>query len=123
MSTISFPNMFNINRNTMTTQISYGVQSISESLKSLLSTNPGELLGDPQYGCGMRLKLFDIKSDINITELRNIIYESIKKYIPQIIVNHTDIQFYSNPDNNKYKITIAYKILKINESQFFEMVL
>ena len=123
MSTLSFPNMFDINRNIMTTKISYGVQSISESLKSLLSTNPGELLGDPRYGCGLQLKLFDIKSDINITELKNIVYEAIKRYIPQIIVNHTDIAFYSNSDNNKYKITISYKISTTNESQYFEMVL
>ena len=53
MNTISFPHMFNKNRYTLSTSLSYDYQSTNESLKSLLLTNPGELLGDPAYGCGL----------------------------------------------------------------------
>lgn len=122
MSNISFPKMFNKNKNNVIIN-KYDInKSIHESLTSLLSTNPGELLGDPQYGCGLKNKLFDIKNYLNTTELRNIITISINKYIPQILVNESDIQIYSNDNNSAYKINIKYKLKNNFNSNEFEII-
>ena len=59
MNTISFPKMFDVNSNKLSTNLSYNYQSIHESLTSLMLTNPGELLGDPAYGCEIRQQLLD----------------------------------------------------------------
>lgn len=123
MNTISFPKMFDVNSNKLSTNLSYNYQSIHESLTSLMLTNPGELLGDPAYGCGIRQQLFDIKSDVNINELKNTIVYAINKYIPQIKVSSNTIKIYSDSNNNKYKIVVYYTIITTAENQTFELVL
>lgn len=124
MNTISFPKMFNNNSNKMNVNLSTYIKSINESLKSLLLSSPGELLGDPMYGCALREKLFDIKSDFNMLELRNIITTSISRYMPEISVLSSNIKIYSNPNNNQYKIKIKYNIKQYLEEEFeFEEII
>ena len=123
MNTISFPKMFNINSSRTSTNLSYNYKSIHESLTSLIMTNPGELLGDPNYGCALRTKLFDVKSGYNMTELRNIIIAVIDKYMPYITVRHDDIKIYSNSNDNKYKITIYYTANNDEKSNLFELII
>ena len=124
MNTISFPKMFNNNSNKMNVNLSTYIKSINESLKSLLLSSPGELLGDPMYGCALREKLFDIKTDFNMLELRNIITTSISRYMPEISVSSSNIKIYSNPNNNQYKIKIKYNIKQYLEEEFeFEEII
>lgn len=122
MNTISFPKMFNKNKYTLSISLSEYIKSINESLTSLIMTNPGELLGDPAYGCGLRQKLFDIKYNENINELKSILVQSIKKYIPSIYVDNSYIKIYSSPNNNNYKITIKYIIKQYNENGEYELI-
>lgn len=123
MNTISFPKMFNSNSYKTITNLSYNNKSIHESLTSLFLTSPGELLGDPAYGCSIKEKLFDIKTDFDINEIRNIMIYAINKYVPRIIVKPTDIKIYSNSNNNKYKIVINYRINTNTELQSYELIL
>ena len=124
MNTISFPKMFNNNSNKMNVNLSTYIKSINESLKSLLLTSPGELLGDPKYGCALKEKLFDIKSDFNMIELRNIIMTAISRYMPEISLSSSNIKIYSNPNNNQYKIKIKYNINQYLEEEFeFEEII
>lgn len=115
MNTISFPNMFNIINNKLSTNLSYNIKSINESLKSLLLTSPGELLGDPAYGCRMKEKIFDIKSFNDIHEIKSLIIEAVNKYVPRIHLIHSNIIIFNNPNNNKYKISLRYTIKNTNE--------
>lgn len=123
MNTISFPKIFNINNGKTSTTLSYNYKSIHESLTSLFLTNPGELLGDPAYGCGLRNKLFDIKSDTNMTELRNIIIKAIDLYMPEIKVSPDNIKIYSDSNNNKYKIVVMYALKNTATLNTYELVL
>lgn len=123
MNTISFPNMFNKNKYTLAVSLSEYIKSINESLTSLIMTNPGELLGDPAYGCGLKQKLFDIKYDENVNELKSILVQSIKKYVPIIHVDNSSIKIYSSPNNNHYKITINYIVKQYNENGEYELVI
>lgn len=50
-TTFSFPQM--VNRTVRKIQMSTQNQSINECLGILLRTRPGELLGDPNYGCNV----------------------------------------------------------------------
>ena len=123
MNTISFPKMFNNNSYKTSTNLSYNYKSIHESLTNLFLTSPGELLGDPQYGCAIKEKLFDNKTTFDMNELRNIMIHAIKKYVPQISVRASDIKIYSNPNNNKYKITLLYKTIIDVDLQQYELIL
>lgn len=123
MNTISFPKMFDVNNSKLSTNLSYDYKSIHESLTSLLLTSPGELLGDPAYGCGIKDKLFDVKSNTNVNELKEIIVRAIIKYLPQIRVSNGSIKIYSNVNNNQYKIIIGYRLADSPENQTFELIL
>lgn len=123
MNTISFPNMFNVNNAKLSTNLSYNTKSIHESLKSLILVNPGELLGDPAYGCGIRRELFNIKSNINVNELKNTIVRAINKYIPQIIVSKHSVKIYSDSNSNHYKIVIYYTTSTTSKNESFELIL
>jgi phage baseplate assembly protein W len=122
MNSISFPKMFDVNNSKLVTNLSYNIKSIHESLTSLLSTSPGELLGDPEYGCAIKDELFNITSNSNVADLKDIIVTAINKYIPSISVDNNDIKIYSN-NNNKYKIIIPYKLSNVNEIHYFELML
>ena len=121
MNTISFPYMFNKNKYTLSTSLSYDYQSTNECLKSLLLTNPGELLGDPEYGCRLLLNLFDVKTSSSIDDLKSNILFAINKYIPEISVNN--IRIFSNSNNNKYKITINYTLKPYKDDVVFELII
>lgn len=123
MNTISFPKMFDINNSKLATNLSYNYKSIHESLTSLLMTNPGELLGDPKYGCGIRMKLFDIKNNMNINELKITLVDAINEYVPQINTDYSLVKIYSDSNNNKYKITIGYTIKDSKDLETFEIIL
>lgn len=123
MNTISFPKMFDINNSKLATNLSYNYKSIHESLTSLLMTNPGELLGDPKYGCGIRMKLFDIKNNTNINELKTTLVDAINEYVPQINTDYSLVKIYSDGNNNKYKITIGYTIKDSKDLETFEIIL
>lgn len=123
MNTISFPKMFDVNNSKLSTNLSYNYKSIHESLTSLMLTSPGELLGDPAYGCGIKQQLFDIKSDVNVNVLKNTIVQAINKYMPQVKVISNNIKIYSDPNNNHYKLVIYYSTIYEAENQVFELVL
>ena len=107
MSTISFPIMFNKNKYNLRTSLSYNIQSVNESLKSLLSTRTYELLGDPDYGCDIINQLFDLQGQHNIYELKQTVANAINKYLPFIICSTEDIKIYSD-DKGHYAITVHY---------------
>lgn len=107
MSTISFPTMFNKNKYNLRTSLSYNIQSVNESLKSLLSTRTYELLGDPNYGCDIINQLFDLQGQPNIYELKQTVINAINKYLPFIICSTEDIKIYSD-DKGHYAITVHY---------------
>ena len=121
-NTISFPKMFNKTDYKMKTDVSYSLESINESLKSLLSTTKGELLGDPLYGSTLKELLFELKTTKNMFIIKRTIVEDILKYVKGISTNESMIKIYSNPNNNKYKIIVGYYVLPNNEKYTFETI-
>ncbi len=122
MNKISYPNIFNKNNHNLTTELSYSYEAINESLKAMFYVNKGELLGDPSYGTTIRTYLFDLKTQTSISEIKDIIVKNINRLVPVIIVNASDIHIYSDSNNTKYKITIAYKLNKNSEYKYFETI-
>lgn len=122
MNKISYPNMFNKNNFNLSTELSYNYEAINESLKTIFYINKGELLGDPNYGSTIRECLFNLKNETSISEIKSLIVSDIHKYIPTIIVETSDIHIYSDPNNAKYKINIAYRVNKNSEYSYFETI-
>lgn len=64
---------------------------VSQSLVGLINTTKGELLGDPEFGSNILLYLFEINEEALIDLIANDIYESVMRYVPQIIISRNDI--------------------------------
>ena len=115
--TYSFPQI--INRATKKIEISENTKSINECLGILLRTRPGELLGDPEYGCLLIERIFMFNGVIVEQLLREDIINAIDAYEPRIVVNNNDIVIVQ--DGRNVRIYIQYEIKEtgeINEYNF-----
>ena len=82
--------------------------AIKNNLINYFLTNPGERLGNPSFGAGLRDFLFELITSDNLDFLEENIQEKIKIFFPN--VNLKDVELISNQDKNEIKITITYSI-------------
>jgi len=86
----SFPPTFNADEH-LGVQMVENRQDIKQSLEILFSTNLGERIMLPEYGCGLQRYLFDSISNSKIHFLRELILSAIIKYESRIKVNQIHI--------------------------------
>lgn len=122
MSSISFPNMFDNNKHNVSVRPSFSIKGINESLTTLFKCNINELLGDPNYGTDFVASLLDLKTRSNVYLIKRAIIYRINKYLPYLIVSEESINIYNNPNNNKYKINILYKLKNVDQTYTFSFV-
>lgn len=115
--TFSFPQI--INRISGKIEMSDNVQSINECLGILLRTRPGEMLGDPNWGCNLINRIFQYQGIIVDELIKEDIYDAISKYEPRIIVEPNDIIIEENM--NVVSIYIQYTIKETGEINSFNM--
>jgi phage baseplate assembly protein W len=78
--------------------VGHGVRTVSEeddireSLAILLTTNPGERVMQPGYGCGLRAMVFESLSANRMTLMKEIIKKAVLFYEPRIELNFIDLQ-------------------------------
>ncbi len=88
-------------------------QDIRESLFILLSTNPGENLLHPDYGCPLHRLVFAPIDGILPVTIRDMVRTAILYYESRIIA--TDIVVSQNPDQDgRIDILIEYTIVNTN---------
>ena len=109
--TFSFPQI--INRTTGKIELSDNVQSINECLGILLRTRPGELLGDPEWGCNMIERIFRYQGLIVEELIKEDILDAVEKYEPRISMGTGDIIMVE--DNNVLHIYLNYLIKETGE--------
>jgi len=64
---------------------------IRESLRILLSTNPGERVMCPAFGCGLRARVFDSISMSLVTEIQDVIERAVLFFEPRITLNEVEV--------------------------------
>ena len=100
MNTTSFPKMFRSN----STVIKHNLDASKECLYLLLSSEKGELLGDPEFGVRIKRYTFEqnnyVLKDILIDE----IFTQINLFCPQLQVSRNDIEI--TQEKNKLKANI-----------------
>ena len=109
--TFSFPQI--INRISKKIDLSNNVQSINECLGILLRTRPGELWGDPDYGCYMIDRVFQYQGIIVDELIKEDILTAVEKYEPRIKMTTNDITLVK--DNNILSIYLQYIIKETGE--------
>lgn len=115
--TFSFPQI--INRTTGKIELSEDAKSINECLGVLLRTRPGELLGDPEYGCNLITRIFQYNGVVIDTLIVEDILEAVNKFEPRITMSDSDIQIIKNVD--KINIYIQYLIKDSGEVNSYNL--
>lgn len=86
-------------------------QLIEDSVLQILLTIPGERLGNPTFGCRIRLIQFEPNADTYVTVVQNLIIEALTLWEPRITVKASDITVsFANDNSGQTQITIAYRI-------------
>jgi phage baseplate assembly protein W len=88
-------------------------EDISESLRILLSTRPGERVMQPSYGCGLQAMVFETINESTITEIKDIIERAVLFFEPRITLEDIDV---STEDllEGKLNIQLNYSVRKTN---------
>lgn len=116
-STFSFPQL--INRTTRKIELSTNTKSINECLGILLRTRPGELLGDPDYGCYLIDRVFMYQGVVIDELIKEDILNAVQKYEPRITMTSNDITLVT--DNRVLKIYLQYEIKETGEVNEYNM--
>ena len=73
--------------------LDYTTKSHAKSkLINLLITSPGERLNQPNFGIGMKNRLFEQQTPIAAEDLRNIVNPQVQIYIPEIEIKNIAIK-------------------------------
>ena len=89
MNSIAFPNIFN----TTTTNIYRDHQATVSNLILTLQSARGSLFGDPDFGTNLKKLIYD-QGDSTLMELvTEDIYVTIKLFVPQLLLERSDITF------------------------------
>jgi len=116
-ATFSFPQF--VDRSTKAVKLSKDTKSINECLGVLLRTRPGELFGDPEYGCNLIDRIFEYNGIVIDTLLKEDIINAVSKYEPRVIMTYGDIEIYKTPQ--VVHIFIQYLIKDTGEVNQFNI--
>jgi phage baseplate assembly protein W len=89
------------------------VSDIVESLRILLSTNPGERVMLPAFGCGLQRMVFEDITEQMMTEMKEMIRKAILFFEPRISLNRIDTQVV-DPLEGHLEISIDYTVRTTN---------
>lgn len=115
--TFSFPQI--INRISGKIELSSDVQSINECLGILLRTRPGEMLGDPDWGCYLIDRVFGYRGVVLAELIKEDILDAVQKYEPRITMTTDDIVIVNNI--NSVEIYLQYTIKETGEINNYNM--
>lgn len=86
---------------------------IRESLLLLLSTRPGERVMQPNYGCGLKVHVFDSLDEGSYAVMRSLIEQAVLFFEPRVILEKIDIDD-SNYLEGNIQLQIYYRVRATN---------
>ena len=91
-------------------------EDIRESLYILLSTNPGERVMQPTYGCGLKAQIFEEINETAVTVMIDLVRRAILFFEPRVIVETITVESDNANDilNGLIKINISYIVRTTN---------
>jgi phage baseplate assembly protein W len=97
-----------------------------QNFKMLLLTEPGERVMIPQYGVGLKRKLFENLNNSLLVQIENLIREKTNFYLPYITITDINISVsdqFSNITEQAIEIKIYYNISSIKENDLLSIQL
>lgn len=100
------------------------LDTIKQNLKMILLTNPGERVGDPAFGVGLKQSLFQQMTDFEFDRIRINILNQTKVYLPflQILnVNFFTKEQNNNLEDNELNIRIQYYVPSLSQNDILNI--
>jgi len=107
---LQFP--FKINKEGSVDIVSYE-DDISEAIKIILQTAPGERVMRPEFGCGINEYVFSVINKSNLLQIQNEVERALILYEPRIIIENISAQLEEN-HGSSLLINIDYIVKKTN---------
>ena len=97
--------------------------AIKSDLLHLLLTNKGERLYMPNFGSDLKKYIFEPNDGITHTKIKNNLNETIKRYIPNLVVN--EISFDTNELEELIIVKLSYTVTEntFSSSDTIELIL
>ncbi|MBO7606691.1 MAG: GPW/gp25 family protein [Paludibacteraceae bacterium] len=107
----SFPPLFNMYD--MGVEMVSGREEIEQSLKILFSTNRGERLFHPDFGCDLRRFQFAPNNRVTLLHIQEMVETAVRKFEPRITLINVDVNMDGIIDG-KLVLTLNYTINATN---------
>ncbi len=95
------------------------IEAIKNSIRNIFTTRKGQKILNPEFGSSLEQYLFQPVNEIYGRAIGQEIYDTIQVYEPRIEVTKVKIDPF--PDENTYKISVAYKFLEIKKNSILLM--
>ena len=106
MNSIKYPDMFS----PTSTNVVEGKAASAQDLLLLLSSEKGELLGDPFFGVRLKRYIYDQNNYVLRDILSDEIFTQIRAFAPQLTVNRDDIAIMQEGSSLHARIHAVNKI-------------
>jgi phage baseplate assembly protein W len=97
------------------------VNSVKQSVKTLVLTQFGEKPFQPNVGSPVYGLLFEPDDEITVELVKQSIIQTITNEEPRCVLNNVNVS--SDPDNNAFNVTISYTVVGIALPASFTFVL
>jgi phage baseplate assembly protein W len=88
-------------------------EDIRQSLLILLSTNPGERVMQPSFGCGLKSKVYENINESSVTILKDLIKRAILFFEPRVVLESISADT-SNAYEGQLNFMISYRVISTN---------
>lgn len=96
-------------------------QALLESVVNILSTEPGERIMNPEFGCPLQRFVFEPLDNITARQIKNTIIDSILKFETRI--NDLDVSIIPDENNNTYTIDVIFSMKTSDKKQTINITL
>lgn len=93
----------------------YDVDAVKQALVTLLLTNKGEKLFDPNFGVGIHGLLFELMTPIHKTILLKEIKNQVAIYEPRVVID--DLIINENFDTNELIVDFYFHVIDVNQTE------
>jgi len=100
-------------------ELSYGEQSVRDSIWIILATAPGERVMRPDFGCGIHRYVFATNDAATIRQVTKAVHDALIRWEPRIDVLDVDTEVRGRGDE-MLLINVHYKVRSTNN--FFNLV-
>lgn len=91
--------------------------AVSQSIKTILATYPGERIMEPEFGSRLRDLLFEPIDDITASFIEEEVKDSINRWDDRVLIQN--VQAIPDEDNNHYVLNVIYVVKTTNQTGQF----